>query len=441
MHFIVSELRIEHSGSGAVRDPASTAEPAGDVGSRLANSTWRVECRRAKGYAITQVHPGHRKMTLMRDLLDFCDARRDWLRDTITTLARHESPSTDKAALDACAGVIDSLCRVAGGRVTRLPRQDAGDHLLVEFGCGERQLLLLAHYDTVWPVGQLARMPVEVRDGRLFGPGVYDMKAGLVMGLLALQACGETGPAPAHRLVFLITSDEEVGSHTSRAAIEEEARRSEAVFVLEPALADGRVKTSRKGVGVFTLRARGISAHAGVDPGKGASAIHELARQVTAIAALADPARGVSVNVGLIAGGTRSNVIAEEAWAEVDVRVPTREDAVRVETALRGRAAELPGTYLEVTGGINRPPMERTPAVIALFERARDLAARLGFVLGEGGTGGASDGNFTGALGVPTLDGLGALGDGAHALHEHVVLDELPRRAALLAGLLREGVG
>jgi glutamate carboxypeptidase len=267
------------------------------------------------------------------------------------------------------------------------------------------------------------------------------MKGGLVIGLLALRALFEVGPAPGCRQVLLITSDEEIGSHTSRTLIIEEARRSEAVFVLEPPTLEGRVKTSRKGVGVFTIRTSGISAHAGVDPGKGASAIHELARQIVAVSALQDPVSGVSVNVGLIGGGTRSNVVAEHAWAEVDVRVPTRADAEYVEHFMRGRAAELPGTQVDVEGGINRYPMERTPGVAALFEEARIVGQSLGFAVEEGSTGGASDGNFTGALGIPTLDGLGAFGDGAHALHEHIVIDELPRRAALLAGVLQRAGG
>jgi glutamate carboxypeptidase len=296
--------------------------------------------------------------------------------------------------------------------------------------------LLIGHYDTVWPVGQLERMPMVVEQGKLFGPGVYDMKAGLIIGILALRALLEQGPGAAHRIVLLITSDEEVGSQESRAAIIDQARKSDAVFVLEPATVDGRVKTRRKGVGVYTMRVRGVSAHAGVEPARGASAIHELARQIVALSELRDPERGVAVNVGLIEGGTRSNVIAEHAWAEIDVRVPTQADAVRVEAFMRARRAGLSGTSLEVTGGINRFPMERTPAVVGLYERARAVAAALGFELGEGGTGGASDGNFTAALGIPTLDGLGAVGDGAHALDEHVVIEELPRRAAMLAGLL-----
>ncbi len=372
----------------------------------------------------------------MKALLEYCTDRRDWLVETVSELARHESPSHDKAALDRCADLLAGLCVAAGGRVTRLPRERAGDHLLVESGCGERQVLILGHYDTVWPVGQSERMPITVREGCLFGPGVYDMKAGLAIGLLALHALQDRGRTTSPRIAFLITSDEEVGSLESRAVIEDEARRSDAVFVLEPALADGRVKTGRKGVGVFQLHVEGLSAHAGGDPGKGASAVHELARQIVAITSWPDAPAGVSVNVGCLEGGTRSNVVAERAWAEIDVRVPTLDAAARVETFMRGLVPSDSRVTLRVTGGVNRPPFERTPGVAHLFQKARDVAEAIGLDLGEGSTGGASDGNFTGALGVPTLDGLGAVGDGAHALHEHVVIDALPARAALLAGLV-----
>lgn len=368
--------------------------------------------------------------------LAFCTSRREWLLDLTARLARLESPTTDKAAADRCGAEIAAAIGALGGRLVRLPRTDVADHLRAEFGVGGRQLLLLGHFDTVWPVGQLARMPVELRDGRLHGPGVYDMKAGIAVGLLAIEAALAIDPPGDRRFVLLLTSDEETGSATSRAVIEEEARRSEAVFVLEPALAGGGVKTRRKGVGVFRIVVHGVAAHAGVDPGRGASAIHELARHIVAVSALQDLERGVSVNVGRVCGGTRSNVVAERAEAEVDVRVGRAADAARIERAVRGLSVATPGTRIEVSGGIDRPPMERTPGVAALYEAARAVAAGLGFALDEGATGGASDGNFTAALGVPTLDGLGAVGDGAHALHEHIIVDELPRRAALLAELL-----
>ena len=372
----------------------------------------------------------------MRHVLDYCRARRDWLLDTTTALARIESPTTDKAAVDACGQELARRLETLGGRVTRLPRETAGDHLLAEFGCGREQILILGHFDTVWPVGQLARMPLRLEDGRLHGPGVYDMKAGLAIGMLAVQAAFELELVRDRRVTVLLTSDEETGSHSSRQAIEDEGRRSRAALVLEPALPDGAVKTFRKGVGEFRLDVEGVAAHAGVDPGKGASAIHEMARQIVALEALRDEARGVSVNVGLVEGGTRSNVIAERASAVIDLRLPTRADAERAEAALRALRPVDPRTRIALTGAVNRYPFERTEAVARLFGLARGLAAEMGLALTEAGTGGASDGNFTAALGVPTLDGLGAVGDGAHALHEHVVVDSLPERAALVAGLL-----
>jgi glutamate carboxypeptidase len=379
----------------------------------------------------------------MRELLAFCESQRDWLLETIEALVRLESPSTDKPALDRCGHELVARLTALGGRVETLPQERSGNHVRAEFfgpstslGAGDRQVLLLCHFDTVWPVGQLRRMPVRREDGRLFGPGTFDMKAGIAIGMLALRALAETRRALPHRVVMLLTADEEVGSTTSRALIEDEARRSGAALVLEPALPGGALKTARKGCGEFELRVRGVSAHAGIEPGKGASAIHELARQIVALEALQDPARGVSINVGVVSGGTRTNVVADEARARIDVRVPAVSDASRLETALRALTPQTPRTSVEVTGGVDRPPMERTAGVARLYEKARSVAAELGRDLGEGSTGGGSDGNFTAALGVPTLDGLGPIGDGAHALHEHVVVDELPWRAALVAGLV-----
>jgi glutamate carboxypeptidase len=372
----------------------------------------------------------------MREVLRFCESQRRWAVDTTRALAALESPTTDKAAVDRCGTEIAGRLATMGGRVQRLSRVEAGDHLLAEFGCGDRQLLLLCHFDTVWGVGQVERMPIVERDGRLYGPGVYDMKGGLVISLLAIRAMTELGLDARRRIVLLCTTDEETGSASSRHAIEDEARRSDAVLVLEPALPGGAVKTSRKGVGVFDLVIDGVPAHAGADPGRGASAITELAWQVLRLQDLQDAARGISVNVGVVSGGTRSNVVAERATAGIDVRVTALGDAHAIEAAIRRTRPHDPRTQITVIGGINRPPMERTPGVAALYGVARSVATDLGFVLGEGGTGGASDGNFTAALGVPTLDGLGAEGDGAHAIDEHVVIDSLPRRAALLAGII-----
>jgi glutamate carboxypeptidase len=315
-------------------------------------------------------------------------------------------------------------------------RPDAGDHSVAEIGVGRPRVLLVGHVDTVWPHGQIRRMPLERRDGRLWGPGTLDMKVGVAMGLLATRAVFEALAPAAGSVAMLVTSDEETGSRTSRAVIEREALASDAVLVLEPALAGGPLKTSRKGIGQYHLAVTGVSAHAGVDPGKGVSAIRELARQILALEALHDLERGVSVNVGVVTGGTRPNVVAEEAHAIVDVRAPSLDDAARLDAAVRALRPQLAGARLAVTGGFERPPMERSAGVAALYEHARAAAATLGQTVSEGGTGGGSDGNFTAALGVPTLDGLGAVGDGAHALHEHVELDCLVPRTALLAALI-----
>jgi glutamate carboxypeptidase len=296
-------------------------------------------------------------------------------------------------------------------------------------------VLLLGHFDTVWPIGTLERMPLR-RDGpRLHGPGIFDMKAGIALGLAAVDALRAAG-LPLPPVTMLWTTDEEIGSGTSRDIIEAEARQSAAVLVLEPALPGGALKTARKGCGEFELTVHGVAAHAGLDPGKGASAIHELAAQIAAIERIQDLPRGISVNVGLVSGGSRPNVVAEEARATIDVRAPTREAADAVESAFRALHPARAGTRLTIRGGFDRPPMERTEAVAELFARASTVAAALGRELGEGSAGGGSDGNFTAALGVPTLDGLGAVGDGAHAAHEHVDVTALPWRAALLAGLL-----
>jgi glutamate carboxypeptidase len=375
-------------------------------------------------------------MPTIISLRDFCRDERPWLLETIEALVSLESPTTDKAAVDRCGRALAARLEAIGGRVSRLPRVDRGDHLLAEFGCGSSQILLLGHFDTVWPVGQLERMPLVRSNGRLHGPGVFDMKAGIAIGMLATRALLETGVSLSRRIVMLWTTDEEVGSATSRAAIEDEARRSDAVLVLEPSLPGGAVKTARKGCGEYELHVRGVAAHAGIDPSKGASAIHELARQIVLVQKLQDLDRGISVNVGTISGGTRTNVVAEEARAVVDVRAPTHADAARVDAAFRALKAVDERTAVSVTGGLDRPPLERTAQVARLYQQASEVGRELGQALGEGSTGGGSDGNFTAALGVATLDGLGAIGDGAHALHEHVEIESLPDRAALVAGLI-----
>ncbi|HVH57645.1 MAG TPA: M20 family metallopeptidase [Vicinamibacterales bacterium] len=368
-------------------------------------------------------------------LVEYFQAQQSALRADVERLVRLESPSTDKAAVDRCGAAVAQMLREAGGTVSSLPQTERGDHVRAEFPGGPGRVLVLGHFDTVWEVGRIRSMPLREEDGRLYGPGVYDMKASIAVAAHAMRTLRERS-ASVPRVVMLFTTDEEVGSGTSRVAIEDAARDSDAVLVLEPSLPGGAAKTQRKGCGEFTITARGVSAHAGIDPRKGASAIHELAHQIRSLEALQDLERGISVNVGVIRGGTRGNVIAEQATAVVDVRVPTMSDAARVETAIRALAAINPAVTIEVHGGVERPPLERTAGVARLYEQARQVAASLGHDLEEGGTGGGSDGNFTAALGLPTLDGLGPRGDGAHALHEHVVLADLPWRAAFLAALL-----
>ena len=369
--------------------------------------------------------------------LDYCLANHEWLLELIEALVAIESPSDDPAAVDRCGAELSSRLEGLGGKITRIESATAGAHLRAAFGSGPRQILLLGHFDTVWPIGQLQTMPLKREGGRLYGPGVFDMKAGIGLATLATRALIDRGELTDCQLVMLWTTDEEVGSTTSRGLIEAEAAKSDAVLVFEPSLPGGALKTSRKGVGQFEMIARGVSAHAGLDPGKGISAIRELARQITAIDDLQDPASGVTLTVGVVSGGTRANVVPAEARATIDARAVTRADADRVQRIMHALQPQLAGASVQVSGGFDRPPLERTAAIAALFEQARVAAADIGVNLEEGSAGGGSDGNFTAALGVPTLDGFGAIGDGAHALHEHVEIDALIPRAATIAGLLQ----
>jgi len=371
----------------------------------------------------------------MQQLLSWCEAEQPWLRETVEALVRIESPSHDRDAVNRCGAELAHRVQALGGRVSRLPGGERGDHVRAEFDGEAPPVLVLGHFDTVWDLGEIARMPLREEAGRLYGPGIFDMKSGIAVSLLAVRALDTLG-APRPRIVMLWTTDAEIGSRTSRAAIEHEAAHSRAVLVLEPSPPGGAAKTSRKGCGEFELTVHGVAAHAGLDPGKGASAIHELARQIVALEQLQDLSRGITVNAGVVSGGTRTNVTAAEARALVDVRVQTLADALRIEETVRSLQPFNPATRLEITGAIDRPPLERSAAVLRLYDLARDVASSLGRVLDEGSAGGGSDGNFTAALGVPTLDGLGPRGDGAHARHEHIVLEDLPFRAALLCGVL-----
>ena len=357
-----------------------------------------------------------------------------------------ESPSTDKAAVDRFGRLVAATARDFGATVRFYPSRTTGNHLRAEFQFAQRpkgrQILLLGHLDTVWSRGTLARMPFRIRAGRAYGPGVFDMKAGIVMGFYALDALRKQGIQLSRKVVMLLNADEEIGSPSSREVTRREARASDAALVLEPAFGPrGSLKTARKGTGEFEIRVQGRAAHAGLDPKKGVNAILELSRQLPVIESFADKKRGITFNPGIIRGGTRCNVVAEQASATLDVRVLRAEDMELVARRLRALKPFNRKAKLEVAGGFNRPPLERTQAVAALFARARRLGRPLGIELSEATVGGGSDGNFTSALGVPTLDGLGAVGDGAHASHEHVVIAELIRRSALLAHLIRDASG
>jgi glutamate carboxypeptidase len=370
--------------------------------------------------------------------LAFCQQHEGELLSLLRKMVEIESPSDDKGAVDHMGTFLAKVFERLGGEVTFYPQEAAGNHLKAEFaGGGGKPVLLLGHFDTVWPMGTLAKMPFYLKDGRAFGPGVYDMKAGIAVMMFALRALKEAG-AQHRPVTILLDTDEEVGSTTGRPIVEATAKDCEAVLVLEPSQGpQGHLKTSRKGVGDITVRVRGRASHSGVDFEKGRSAIVELARQLLEIVKFTDLPRGITVNPGVIQGGTRSNVIAAEAWAEVDLRIARAADAAELEKRFAALKPFDPDCSIELSGGINRPPMERTEGTVRLFNLAKEIAAAIGWKLEESSTGGGSDGNFTSALGIPTLDGLGALGEGAHASNESVVIQELPQRTALLASLVQ----
>ncbi len=362
--------------------------------------------------------------------------------DTIRQLVEIESPSDVKQAVDRLGAVLASRFADLGGRVQSHTAEKFGKHLQIEFkGLSHRDVkpvLLLGHLDTVYPIGTISRMPCRVAKGRVWGPGVLDMKSGIALALHVIAAMLEWNRGMLVRPVtVLLVSDEEVGSASSRAITEKLARQSSAVLVLEPAYGlGGAAKTARKGIGEYVLRVQGKSAHSGLDFEKGQSAVLELAHQILQIATLVDLERGITLNVGKVTGGTRVNVVPAEASAFIDLRVAKIEDVKRLERKLRGLKALNRHCTIEIEGGMNRPPMERNGGVAALYAKAKTIAAELGWELEEAAVGGGSDGNFTAALGIPTLDGLGGVGEGAHAEHESIVISELPGRAALLAGLI-----
>jgi glutamate carboxypeptidase len=369
-------------------------------------------------------------------ILDLARKKERWIHDTLRELVLQESPSEDSSAVNAAMALAERHARELGARVKRHKQREFGDVFELRFGPARstrRPVLLLGHLDTVWPMGTLANMPWRESGGRYFGPGVLDMKAGVVMALAALAILRDL--KLERPVTLLLNSDEEVGSHVSRPITERLALESSAVLVLEPAQGLA-YKTARKGVGFYKVEVTGVGAHSGVDFERGHSAVLELAKLIQKISGFTDLKRKLTVNCGVIAGGTRSNVVASHAYTEVDVRIAKASDAAHVERLFRRLKVSDPLCKLTIAGGINRPPMERKPGTVALFKKARSLAAELGFALDETATGGGSDGNFTAALGVPTLDGMGAVGDGAHAAHESVVIEHLVPRTALLAAMI-----
>jgi glutamate carboxypeptidase len=365
------------------------------------------------------------------------------LPDMLRVLRRFvtsESPSLEKAAADRCCSVVAKEWRKSGAHVERIAQKHHGDHLRITFAPDKSrlagQLFVLGHYDTVYSTGTLKEMPFRVSGGKAYGPGVFDMKAGIVQALFALRALQRAKLQLRKQIVFLWTSDEEIGSESSRKLIETEAGRSDAVFVLEPSFGPrGLVKTARKGVGEAELLVQGRASHAGLAPEEGINAVHELAAQLTRIEKWNNTRRGISINADIVEGGTRTNVIAERARAVLDLRALRISDMRSVESRLRALRPAHKGAKLKIIGGFDRPPLERRICA-PLFARAKSLARQMGLSLGECTAGGGSDGNFTGALGIPTLDGLGAVGDGAHSDHEYVFVNTMSVRAALLAALL-----
>ena len=376
---------------------------------------------------------------LWRERLQYFVERNESLVQTIREFVEIESPSDNKQAGDRLGAVLAGRFESLGGRAKIHRTEDYADNLQIDFPGrdGAKPVLLLGHFDTVYPLGTLANMPCRIVDGTLQGPGVLDMKSGVALMMSAIEALKSWHRALPRPVTVFLVSDEEVGSSSSRKITEDLARQSAGVLVLEPAAGlRGAVKTARKGVGEYKLTVQGVAAHAGLDPGKGHSAILELSRQISAISKLSDLRHGISVNPGVIRGGTRTNVVAAEASIEIDVRIREVKQAKTLDRKLRALKPFNKHCKLHIEGGINRLPMERTEGVAALYKKAQHIANEISWKLEEAAVGGGSDGNFTAGLGIPTLDGLGGVGEGAHAIHEYIVISELPRRALLLAGMI-----
>jgi glutamate carboxypeptidase len=380
---------------------------------------------------------------IARQIFTVLQTRQAEIEKFIQALVETESPSGD---VEGSRAVVDLLAQAAGqlecvDAIDRIDVRDFGQHLVIRAFQKEEnagQVLLVGHTDTVHARGSLSQRPWRRESGKIYGPGIFDMKANCALAIEVLRALVELKAIPRFGVTLVLTCDEEVGSLSGWPLLREVAKSNETrcVFVMEPPASSGRVKTGRKGTGIFAIKVEGKAAHAGLEPEKGASAILELARQTEQLHAINLSGSGITLNVGVIRGGTRSNVVAAEAQGEIDVRFSTEAESLEIERILSNLKPVDERTKVFVSGGINRPPMERTAAVIELFEKARAIAAQLDFELGEAQVGGASDGNFLAAMGIPVLDGLGISGDGAHAVHEHIDAEDIARRGAIIGGLL-----
>ncbi len=371
----------------------------------------------------------------MSEFLHYLQENQENILADVERVVKAESPTHDKQAVDRCGEVFQSLFAEHLGLTAEIiPMEVTGNHLRFTYGEGSGQILILGHIDTVWDIGRLS---YRIEGNKAFGPGIQDMKGGIVQAIWALKACKDLGVSLKKKVVFLCTSDEETGSASSREYIELEAKKSDVVLVVEPPEANtGALKTSRKGVGHFTMRIKGKASHAGNHHEEGISAVEEMAHQILFLQGLTDYSQGTTINVGVASGGNRSNVVAESAQLDIDVRINRLSEADRIRSLILQSTPHLEGTTLQIDGDVNRPPMERTAQTEKLYHLATACAKEVGISLTEAHVGGGSDGNFTAALGIPTLDGLGAMGDGPHAEYEHILIDQLPMRAAMLASLM-----
>ena len=375
----------------------------------------------------------------MKEFLDYAENNAGDILGTLKTMVELESFTSDKQGTDALSDYLIQRLRELGAETTVIPQDQVGNHVIADIEGGEGRIMLLCHMDTVWPKGTIENRPFTVIGNLAYGPGILDMKAGIAIALHALETLRTNGVQPKHKIKIVLNSDEETGSTSSRRLIEEEARKSDQVFCLEPGAGKkGALKTGRKGVGMFQVKVTGKAAHAGNEPEKGISAIEEMAHQILRLHSLTDFSRGTTVNVGVLQGGAVRNQVAAFAEALVDLRVTTTAEAVRVEREILNASPVLNDALVEVTGSLNRPPMERTESTAMMLNWVKEFADPLGIHLEETQVGGGSDAQFVAALGIPVLDGMGGVGEGPHADHENIVVSELPRRVALLASIMAQ---